>query len=303
MEILWNQTNRTVWDRLVRSGGALQQDWSYGAACEALGSTVLRAEIRDAGDRIGALQLIHRPFLRVLHVAVGTRGPVWRDDISTDRIGLATLALAKTLPLPSWRGLFITPEHIDQTPLKTSGFRRVMTPYATVRLDLTQPAVQLRNNMHQKWRNRLVAAENSNLTVQRTDARPEQYLWLLEAEEAQQTRLRYRALPTALVPAWQSSGGQVRVYTANRGNAVVAAMLFLLHGDRATYHIGYSNDDGRRMSAHNLLLWTAMRRLPKAGISTLDLGGLNTQESPGIARFKLGTGGTVQTLCGTWFSR
>ena len=287
----------------MRNGSALQQDWSYGAACEALGSTVLRAEIRDAGGRIGALQLIHRPILRVLHVAVGTRGPIWQGEISPDRTAKAMQALAKTLPLPNWRGLFVTPECPDPTPLRATGFQRVMTPYATVTLNLTQTADQLRKNMHQKWRNRLVVAENSGLTIHRADARPEQYLWLLDVEEAQQTRMRYRALPTALVPAWQGSGGQVRVYTANDGASVVAAMLFLLHGNRATYHIGYNSDEGRRLSAHNLLLWTAIGRLPKAGIKTLDLGGLNTQESPGVARFKLGTGGTVQTLCGTWFSR
>ena len=302
MEILWNRTSRTVWDRLVK-GAALQQDWAYGAACEALGSTVLRAEIRDRGDRIGAVQLIHRPILRLLNGAVATRGPVWQADVPAHTMGSAVRALANSLPLPGWRGLLLTPDLTCDAALRKSGFQRVMTPYATVMLDLTQDQSILRNRMHQKWRNRLVSAEQAGIVITRTDARPEHYLWLLEAEAEQQRRNRYRALPPALVPAWQASGGQLRVYTANHQDRIVAAMLFLLHGNSATYHIGFSNEDGRRLSAHNLLMWNAMRRLPKAGISTLDLGGLNTHDAPGIARFKLGTGGQVKTLCGTWFGR
>lgn len=303
MEILWNQTTRTAWNRLVAKHGALQQDWSYGAACEALGSTVLRAEIRDGADPIGAMQLIHRPFFGLLHAAVGTRGPVWCFDASMERRAQAMRALARTLPLPKLRGLFVTPEGDAQASLRSSGFHRVMTPYATVEIDLTEDSHALRARMHQKWRNRLVAAEAAGLTIRRADARPEQYLWLLEAEQEQQTRIGYRALPPALVPAWQATGGRLRVYSAQIAGQTVAAMLFLLHGDRATYHIGWSNDEGRRLSAHNLLLWHAIRKLPKAGIVSLDLGGLNTRESPGIARFKLGTGGNVKTLCGTWFRR
>ena len=206
MEILWNRTSRTVWNRLAQ-GGAFQQDWAYGEACAALGSSVLRAEIRDHGRRAGVVQLIHRRFLRGLHVAVGTRGPVWQPDVPADLMAAALRALSKSLPLPVLRGLFLTPEACADGSLPASGFQRVMTPYATVLLDLAKTPEQLRSNLHQKWRNRLTAAERSGLKILRADARPHHYLWLLEAEQHQQTRLRYRALPTALVPAWHAGGG------------------------------------------------------------------------------------------------
>jgi lipid II:glycine glycyltransferase (peptidoglycan interpeptide bridge formation enzyme) len=40
--------------------------------------------------------------------------------------------------------------------------------------------------------------------------------------------------------------------------------------------------------------------LQQRGVRLLDLGGVNTQRSAGIARFKLGTGGRVLTLAGTY---
>jgi lipid II:glycine glycyltransferase (peptidoglycan interpeptide bridge formation enzyme) len=77
-------------------------------------------------------------------------------------------------------------------------------------------------------------------------------------------------------------------------------MLYLIHGTAATYHVGWSGEEGRRLGAHNLLLWEAMSRLAAHGVRRLDLGGVNTQSSAGVARFKLGAGGEVVTLAGTW---
>jgi lipid II:glycine glycyltransferase (peptidoglycan interpeptide bridge formation enzyme) len=77
-------------------------------------------------------------------------------------------------------------------------------------------------------------------------------------------------------------------------------MMFLLHGSAATYQVGWSNDTGRQFNAHNLLLWHAIEALQQRGVRLLDLGGVNTQRSAGIARFKLGTGGRVLTLAGTY---
>ena len=50
----------------------------------------------------------------------------------------------------------------------------------------------------------------------------------------------------------------------------------------------------------NLLLWQAMDQLAQRGIQQLDLGGVNTARSAGIARFKIGTGGEVRQLAGTY---
>jgi len=48
-------------------------------------------------------------------------------------------------------------------------------------------------------------------------------------------------------------------------------------------------------------LWKAVIYLKSQGIGMLDLGGVNTHDLPGISRFKLGTGGDVVTLAGTFF--
>jgi lipid II:glycine glycyltransferase (peptidoglycan interpeptide bridge formation enzyme) len=79
-------------------------------------------------------------------------------------------------------------------------------------------------------------------------------------------------------------------------------MMFLIHGQAATYQVGWSNQAGRDLNAHNLLLWQAMLELRQRGIKRLDLGGVNTTRSAGLARFKIGTGGQVLKLPGTYLA-
>ena len=78
-------------------------------------------------------------------------------------------------------------------------------------------------------------------------------------------------------------------------------MLFLIHGEAATYQVGWTNDVGRDQHAHNLILWRGIQELQARGIRVLDLGGVNTIRSAGIARFKMSTGGKVITYAGSYF--
>ncbi len=305
MDVRWIEPTRRHWQSLTGGGVATQQDHAYGAACAGLGARVLRAEITDAGTTVAAAQIVHRRLMGFLDCAICTRGPVWREPVDDARKATALRALYRALPLGRLCAFFVTPESGEaETPLlKRAGMARVMTPYTTATLDLTQGRDALRAAMHRKWRNRLVAAEKAGIRVMRAGRNPAAYAWLLDAEAAQQRTRRYAALPPGLVPAWAEAGGNVLMLKATRDGATLAAMLFLIHGSRATYHIGWSRTGGPRHSAGNLLMWSAMTRLARLGVTELDLGGLNTRDTPGIARFKLGAGARVKTLCGTWFGR
>jgi lipid II:glycine glycyltransferase (peptidoglycan interpeptide bridge formation enzyme) len=64
--------------------------------------------------------------------------------------------------------------------------------------------------------------------------------------------------------------------------------------------VGWTSDQGRELNAHHLILWRAIEELRERGVRTLDLGGVNTVRSAGVARFKMRTGGKVLTLAGTY---
>lgn len=167
-----------------------------------------------------------------------------------------------------------------------------------VLLDLSSPEL-MRARLHQKWRNQLCKAERSRLQVTNEALDPLQHRWFLKAEAEQQTTRRYKSYPAGFLLAYATANkGHARVYTASLHGEPLAAMLFLKHGGMATYQAGVTSAGGRAQCAHNLLLWQAMTDLQQIGIRQLDLG--RADLSPGLRRFKAGTGARFQRLSGSF---
>jgi hypothetical protein len=125
--------------------------------------------------------------------------------------------------------------------------------------------------------------------------------WILSAEIAQARRRGYRGLPPAFCAAYSKvNPGKAVVFEARHNGQPVAAALVLRHGPMATWQIGNSTPDGRKLNAMNLVLWRMMEWLSGQGHDTLDLGILNRDDAPGLAHFKLGTGAQAYLLGGTW---
>ena len=334
MEIAWDPRHTPAWDGLHETCvGPIQQHFAYGQALQALGANCLRARLSTDGDLFGIAQFVTRRPLGLLGLALCSRGPLWLPQTPVETRVQACRLLAGSLPLRRPRFALFTPEQTQSPPIDSAdpvthpsaieateasatpvspahelpGLTRVFTGDATVILDLTASDDILRKALHPKWRNRLVAAEGSALKFQRVGEKPSQYQWLLEREGLQRQARAYRALPASFVPAWQVAIASLTpdkpamlTVRCDIGRDAVAAMMFLLHGRSATYHLGWSNDEGRRHNAHNLLLWRALPLLREQGIVQLDLGGVNTQRGAGLARFKLGTGGQVAINSGTY---
>jgi hypothetical protein len=305
MKVIWQGLDSAQWDAAhAQACAPLQQDWAYGASMQLIGVGVLRARVEIKGQPVAMAQFILRRWGSVLGLALCSRGPVWLQALPSADKASVYAQLRKTIPLKGLRLVLMTPEEPRCDTLGLSPWRRVMTGYATVMLDLRQSREALRAGLDAKWRNRLVAAEASALKVQRMGSNPGQYRWLLDQEEAQRQQRGFAGLPLPFFDTYIQSrkqpGQTLLSLRADLGRERVAAMMFLLHGQAATYQVGWSNEQGRQLNAHNLLLWQAMDELAQRGIQQLDLGGVNTARSAGIARFKIGTGGEVRQLAGTY---
>jgi lipid II:glycine glycyltransferase (peptidoglycan interpeptide bridge formation enzyme) len=293
--------DRATWDaELRRYPAALQQDWNYGEALVELGADVRRVSIDDDQGRLALAQITVRKFAGLVTLAVCTRGPVWLRELDAGQKGQVIKLIKRSLGLSWPRITLVTPDDV----VPPAGLFRVMTGYSTVLLDLNQDLTTLRAGFDGKWRNRLNAAEKSGLKSAQNSVKLAQYRWLLQTEEGQREERGYKATPAAIVPAFQTATGDrdsLLILRADQGREKIAAMMFLIHGCSATYHIGWNSETGRKLGAHNLLLWQALDELKNRGVVQLDLGGVNTTRGAGLARFKIGTGGQVVTYCGTYF--
>ncbi len=220
-----------------------------------------------------------------------SRGPVWATG-STDR--LQSYSTLRRLGVR-----IINAETPDDGYLRLAGYRQILTPACIAQIDLTRPDYLAA--MNGKWRNRLRRAQSHSLY---TETRPLNLIsdsWLLEADQHQQRLKRFRNYPAAFTRAYTEQGSDAAtLFLAYGDETPIAAMLFLNHAPCATYHIGWAGAEGRRLSAHNLLMAKATRHYSASGYQRLDLGQIDTLNAAGLARFKIGAGAVVRPLGGTW---
>ncbi len=214
------------------------------------------------------------------------RGPVTYIARSTDMDQLPALRRINPRSI-----CVLNPDSPSPDALRRAGFRQLMTAASVAEIDLTQPV-----QTHPKWRAALRKSQPATVQHRAFDATNDG--WLLKADRVQQRQKRYRAMPHAIAQLWPKH--DTHLLTATQDNTTVAAMLFLIHGSSATYHIGWSDKAGRQACAHHLLLATAIRQLRTRGVERLDLGSVDTENSAGLARFKIRAGASVRPLGGTW---
>ncbi|MEO3414250.1 GNAT family N-acetyltransferase [Roseovarius sp. CAU 1744] len=277
---------------LPAAPAALQQSAQYARALDQMGAHV-ETWIADAGSGpLARIQIVRRRF-GPLPVSWVPRGPVWLNAPSE----AARAEILRGLPRATGTaGLWIiAPDHpadthlIRQTPF--------ISPQHVAEIDLGEDAGARMARQHVKWRNRLRHAQRSGLRVSHRRFDPARDNHVIRRETDQQRARSYRALPAAFVDAWASANPRdSRLFTVIHDGAGVAHMLILLHHPVATYHIGWSGDHGRALSAHNLALWEAAAWLARKGYTRFDLGSVDTQNAPGLARFKIGSGAGIRAL-------
>lgn len=243
-------------------------------------------------NNTGQAVVVERKFGLGIGLRFTSRGPIWCHDTTLqDRVD----ALRRS------RINLVNANADDAHVLRSAGYRQIMTPMTNATLSLHANPEKQMAQAHQKWRNAARQLDRRGLQIKTPDIRPDRLEWLLSAEKLQQKRKRYRALPDDVTRALvAASAGDALLFTANKGNAIHAAMLILRHGTQATYHIGWSDAVGRGACAHHAMILHAAGWLTRHGVTHLDLGQIDTQNAPGLARFKIGSGATIMQLGGTW---
>ncbi|WP_374426382.1 GNAT family N-acetyltransferase [Tabrizicola sp.] len=236
-------------------------------------SAVYAAAVADCGARVRWLDgvlAVERGRVRLISRVAGL-----------DRAGLRRLA--------RWPGLTLaTPE------VGVAGFGLVplVTPMHHAVWAL---GPDLRDAMARNWRGHLRQAERAGLRVRRGDGATLEAL--VAAEAAQRRDRRYRALPVGFTRALPEEA--LRIWEWRQAGAMQAAMCLVRHGSSASYHLAWASPVARAAGVHQLMLTRAAEALWTEGVRWLDLGSVDSEAAPGLARFKLGTGAELRRLGAT----
>jgi len=275
----------------------LQQHPDFARALQHMGVAATPTTIRVGAKRIGHALLVNRRIAGVARVGLVSQGPIWLASAQVAHRADAYAAYAR-------QGVRLVNACAgDDVALGGARYHRIVTAATVAELDLAGDDSARRAGMSVKWRNRLSRAERWGVRWRSTHYDPGDNDWLLAEEASQRKAKHYRNLSLSFTRAWAAANpGKSRLFVAYDGRQRIAAMLFLIHGRVASYHIGWSGQLGREAMAHNLLFDRAAGWLAERGVTRLDLGTIDTESAPGLARFKLGTGARAVALGGTWLN-
>ncbi len=238
----------------------------------------------------------------VLHLPGGL---AIRRRIAGLTVSLASRASSELIDVPQLRSALrlITPDRTLPFGLKSAGYMPIFTPATVAEWDISPELPILRRRLSGKWRNQLRRAEEARMVITLTNAPTEADHWLYRTDQRNARTKGYRGMPQWVTTSWaQLHPRDTLMVETHKDGLPIAAMAFLRHGPVATYQIAYASDTARRLNAHRAMLWRAVRHFRNQGVTRLDLGTIETDHAPGLARFKLGTGASTRQLGGTWMA-
>jgi len=239
-------------------------------------------------------------FARALDVygaTLSSRAPVVlkRQFMGRARITFASRIMPEHLK--TVRPRIINGETDTPRLYRAAGYRQIITPVHVAEWDLT---ADLHAGMHTKWRNQLRKAQSVGVRIRTQVWDGTSHPLIKHATQTARKR-RFRPLPTPLIATFaQINPKNALIFEGYDKGHLIAALLVLRHGSTATLQTAWSSALGRALNTHNLLFFSAAEHLAKLGHTTFDLGVVETDHAPSLARFKLRTGAVLRPLGGTW---
>lgn len=160
------------------------------------------------------------------------------------------------------------------------------------------PEQEFRSTLHLNRRRNLIRAR-ANLTLSWSSEGGQLKAYLDVFRRLYEHRMQalnaagYYTFPTRYYRALADGlGSRLEIGLAWRGNEAVGAVLFLTGELYWHYHLGGSNEDGRKYGASTLLMWEGAKRASQRGCRYLHLGG-GLHGDDALLAFKKSFGGPV----------
>lgn len=158
--------------------------------------------------------------------------------------------------------------------------------YQSVAMDLTQDDEALMKQFQGKWRTDLRYALKSDLELVQGQSADLQARFLTLFEEAQASKGFRPDIAPEFHFALQGPDYRWEILLAHKEGQDIAGIVIGWSGETAVYLFGATADAGRRLRAGYFLAWSAMGLSRQRGMRWYDMGGLDAEENPSVARFK-----------------
>ena len=300
IRIEWNKSNKAQWDSLIINTGKsnLLQSWTYGESKSKVEGWIVNRVIWYQDDKVVALaQVLEKRIAKLLRVYRVNRGPLFiNSDASIKNTVVHQLLsfgnifkgkiLSVSLELEKNSENFAC---LSQTNLIVPDPKG----YSSIWIDLRLSLDIIRKSLNGKWRNMLVFAEKQVLQIE-SGSSQNIIDWVCDIHNENMKEKRFKGISTELLKSLAMEKDVINpllVYKAFFEGKPVASVCVACHGNAATYLIGWTGEEGRRLKANYLLLWEAVKELQERKVEWFDLGGIDAEATPGITSFKEGMNG------------
>lgn len=297
----------------------LLQSWQYGVAKEQSEHWgAHRFLVGDAEGRPAALvQVLSRELPLIGGIARINRGPLLLADLPVQDAEIvmvdALRALLQEARRRRWWMVQVAPELPNNEKvsdcLQRIGLRRhAGVAWASGRLALSVDENTLLMGFNGKWRNCMRKGERLGVEILRCEVVGPELERLVNVYSELKQDKGFEGLPEDLLRSLALQWGntwEFDLFIARDSNMPlnedpIGMLVSIRHGDTATYLIGSTNAQGRRMQANSVLLWQAILHAKRTGCAWFDIGGLNEATPKGIAEFKQGLNAVPYALSGEW---
>ena len=172
--------------------------------------------------------------------------------------------------------------------------------YRTVLVDLLQDEEALMAGLHGKWRNALRGALRAGLSVECIPfgSAPARFGALYD--EVKNAKGFSVDIPPEFYERLKGSDFRHDLLIATKDGTDLAAFSLGRSGSTMVYLFGGTAAAGRAVNAGHFVMWQAILHGRAEGFTTLDLGGIDPEANPTVARFKQRTGGADVQAPGPW---
>jgi lipid II:glycine glycyltransferase (peptidoglycan interpeptide bridge formation enzyme) len=297
--------DKESWNKLILQfdDATLFQTWSFGAAP---GVDTSHIVIKESGEILACCTVNIRrlPFFKI-GIADIKWGPLYIKNgkkLNTDSLvhliraikeeyGIKRKCLIKMTPHATGDG-----KELLKKILESEGFIRneSVRPYRSFRIDLSQSADDLRQNLLQKWRVGLRRAEKSKIDViEGTGIELYNILRRLAKEcessknykdnmDYESYRLAQESLPDPM---------KIRFLVCEAQGEPVCAVAYSVIGETSIYTLSGTGTKAYALNATHLIQWRMILRAKENGARYFDLGPFNPKLNPGVYHFKRGIAG------------
>jgi len=295
------------------------QCWEYGEAKkQSENIDVIRFLIMDEDNVAIALsQFLIREIPFIGGVARLNRGPILIKNDKVENAQTLLIEIIRALLIESkkrrWWLVRIAPEihnsrFVDKS-LKELGLKKAsLPPFASGLLNLKFNEDELLMGLKKKWRYFLRKGELHKISTITTNGDNHNIEVLLKNYNLLQERQGFVGISNKLIVSlakqvsdeWEFSLLISDDYDVKNPNSPLGMLVYIRHGDTATYLIGITSNQGKSLNINYVLLWQAILSAKRDGCKWFDIGGLNSTTPEGIRHFKKGLNSELYDLTGEW---